>query len=38
MYENILMDVGIEMVNLFQNFNLKFLDVLIVNNTKRQQC
>lgn len=38
MYENRLMDVIAEIVNLFQNFNLKFLDVLIVNNIKRQQC
>lgn len=37
MYENRFMDVIAEIVNLFQNFNLKFLDVLIVNHIKGQQ-
>lgn len=38
MYENRFMDVIAEIVNLFQNFNLKFLDFLLVNNIKGQQC
>lgn len=38
MYENRFVSVGIEIVNLFQNFNLKVLDILIVNDIKRQRC